>query len=113
MVPLEGVGTIVIAVGGSGPDYGYKRGSYGSLDSGSFPGDLFGDTNSRDVDAIYEDADGFWYFTYRGGLGGDWNTDSAAGGGRSPHWSGGWGEKDMRLLGHVWDGHVPDIVPVR
>ena len=63
-------------MGESGTDYGYERGSYGRLDSGSFPGDLFGDTNSRDVDAIYEDADGFWSFTYRGGLAGDWNTDT-------------------------------------
>ena len=77
---LDDIGTIVITVGVSDPYYdpyyGYERGSYGTLDSGSFPGDLFGDTNSRDVDAIYEDEDGFWYFTYTGGLAADWNTDT-------------------------------------
>ena len=67
------LGRIVITVGDSSTDYGYDSGVYGTLDSGDFPGDLFGDGNSRNVAEIYEDADGYWYFTYSGGAVNDWN----------------------------------------
>ena len=66
---------IVITVGSSGDLYGYDSGSYGSLDGGSFPGALFGDGNSRTVAQVYEDADGYWYFTYSDGATGDWNDN--------------------------------------
>ena len=74
------LGRIVITVGrGSGSDddlYGYDSGaSFGTLDSGSFPGALFGDGNSRTVDEMYEDGDGYWYLTYSGGAASDWNSD--------------------------------------
>ena len=69
------LGRIVITVGSSGSSYGYDGGSYGTLDSGDFPGALFGDGNDRTVGEIYEDADGAWYFTYTGGLADDWNDD--------------------------------------
>ena len=54
---------------------GYDSGSYGSLTSGEFPGDLFGDAAARTVAEVYEDADGYWYFIYSGGTGSDWSTD--------------------------------------
>ena len=69
------LGRIVITVGGSGSNYGYVSGSYGTLDTGDFPGGLFGDGNSRTVAEIYEDEDGYWYFTYSGGLADDWLSD--------------------------------------
>ena len=69
------LGRIVITVGSSGSRYGYDSGSYGTLDSGSFPSALFGDGNSRTVAEIYEDDDGYWYFTYSGGTADDWNDD--------------------------------------
>ena len=69
------LGRIVITVGHSGSDYGYDSGAYGALDSGSFPGALFGDGNSRTGDEIYEDADGYWYLAYSGGTAADWNDD--------------------------------------
>ena len=58
---------VVITVGGIGSDYGYDGGSYGTLVSGAFPGDLFGDGNSRAVASIYEDSDAVWHFVYSGG----------------------------------------------
>ena len=67
------LGRIVITVGGNGGDYGYDSGSYGTLDSGIFPGALFGDGDSRTVDEIYEDDNGYWYFTYSGGTADGWN----------------------------------------
>ena len=69
------LGRIVITVGHSGGNYGYDSGSYGARVSGSFPGGLFGDGNSRTVAEIYEDADGNWYLTYSGGAADDWNDD--------------------------------------
>ena len=69
------LGRIVITVGSSGALYGYDSGAYGSLDSGEWPGALFGDGNSRAVDAIYENADGEWFFTYSGGAADDWLAD--------------------------------------
>ena len=69
------LGRIVITVGSSGGNYGYDSGSYGTLDSGDFPGDLFDDGNDRTPAEIYEDADGHWYFTYSGGLADDWQSD--------------------------------------
>ena len=72
------LGRIVITVGDSGTDYGYDSGSYGSLDGGTFPGDLFDDDASRTVAEIYEDADGYWYFTYSGGAANAWNSDQDA-----------------------------------
>ena len=79
----ESLGQIVFEVGqGSGADanhYGYDSGAtFGTLDAGSFPGDLFGDGNSRTVDEIYEDEDGYWYLTYSGGLADDWLDDQEA-----------------------------------
>ena len=72
------LGRIVINVGhGSGTDsdhYGYST-SYGALDSGEFPADLFADGNSRTIDSIYEDGDGAWYLIYTGGTTADWLTD--------------------------------------
>ena len=72
------LGRIVITLGGSGSDYGYDSGSYGTLDSGDFPGALFDDGNDRTVAEIYEDGSGYWYFTYSGGLADDWLSDEAA-----------------------------------
>ena len=69
------LGRIVITVGRSGDDYGYDSGSYGSLDSGSFPGALFGDGNARTVAEVYEDDDGEWRLSYSGGSSGDWLDD--------------------------------------
>ena len=66
---------IVIEVGSSGTTYGFDAGSYGTLFTGDYPGALFNDDQDRDVEAITEDADGYWYFEYTGGTGGDWNTD--------------------------------------
>ena len=71
------LGRIVISVGSSGMTYGYDSGSYGTLDSGNFPGNLFQDGLDRTVDAIYEDGDGHWSFTYSGGVRNDWITDDA------------------------------------
>ena len=71
------LGRIVITIGHGSP-FGYLRGSYGVLDSGSFPGALFGDGNSRTVDQIYEDEDGYWYFSYTGGVANDWLDDQEA-----------------------------------
>ena len=69
------LGRIVITVGRSGTEYGYRTGSYGTLDMGEFPDDLFSDGNSRTVAEVYEDEDGYWYFTYTGGVTDDWLTD--------------------------------------
>ena len=69
------LGRIVFTVGNSGADYGVDDGAYGTLDIGTFPAALFADGLSRSVDQIYEDADGAWYFTYSGGLAGDWLDD--------------------------------------
>ena len=67
---------VVVDIGhGSGANddqYGYDAGAFGTLDSGSFPGALFGDGNSRTVAEIYEDEDGYWFLTYSGGLANDW-----------------------------------------
>ena len=71
------LGRIVITVGHGSPS-GFVGGSYGTLDSGDFPGELFNDGNARDVDEIYEDADGNWFFTYEGGLADDWLDDQEA-----------------------------------
>ena len=71
------LGSIVIDVGSSGELYGYDSGSYGTLETGEFPGGLFNDGNSRTVDAIYEDADGRWYLAYSGGATADWTTNQA------------------------------------
>ena len=67
------LGTVVIEVGNSGDDYGYETGAFGSLESGQFPGALFGDGNARNVDQIYEDEDGYWYLAYLGGAANAWN----------------------------------------
>ena len=72
------LGRIVITVGGSGSNDGYDSGSYGTLDSGNFPGALFGDGNSRTVAEIYEDSGGYWYLTYSGGTADDWLSDDDA-----------------------------------
>ena len=69
------LGRIIITVGHSGDDYGLDAGSYGTLDSGEFPGELFTDGNPRTVDEIYEDADGNWYWTYSGGTADGWIDD--------------------------------------
>ena len=72
------LGRIVITVGHSGDDYGLDVGSYGTLDSGEFPGELFNDGNARTVDSIYEDEDGYWYFVYSGAPNQDWNDGQDA-----------------------------------
>ena len=69
------LGRIVITVGSSGALYGYDSGSYGTLETGDFPGALFGDGNDRTVAEIREDADGHWFFVYSGGAGADWLSD--------------------------------------
>ena len=69
------LGLIVISVGGSSDDYGYESGEYGSLVSGTWPGELFNDGNDRAVDAIKEDGDGHWYFIYSRGATYDWQSD--------------------------------------
>ena len=66
------LGRIVTTVGRRGGLYGFDSGAYGHLDGGSFPGALFRDGASRTVAEVYEDADGYWYFTYSGGLANDW-----------------------------------------
>ena len=66
---------VVITVGGIGSDYGYDSGSYGTLVSGAFPGDLFADGNSRAVAGIYEDTDADWHFVYSGGTESGWTAD--------------------------------------
>ena len=71
------LGRVVFTIGHGSP-FGYVSGSYGTLDSGTFPGALFGDGNSRAVDSIYEDDDGYWYFSYSGGLADDWLDDQEA-----------------------------------
>ena len=68
------LGRLVFTVG-HGIPYGYVSGSYGTLNSGDFPGDLFKDGNDRDVAEIYEDDDGYWYWTYSGGTADDWLDD--------------------------------------
>ena len=72
--PVQNLGSVVIEVGSSGDNYGFTS-SYGSLVSGSFPGRLFGNGNSRTVAEIYEDADGKWSFVYSGGDADDWASD--------------------------------------
>ena len=72
------LGRIVIDVDNSGSDYGYDSGSYGTLDSGNFPGALFGDGNARTVAEIYEDDDANWHFRYSGGANNDWLDDEEA-----------------------------------
>ena len=67
--------SIVLTVGNSGDDYGYVSGDYGTLTSGSFPGDLFFDGESRTIASIYEDDDGYWYMTYTGGAPDGWHPD--------------------------------------
>ena len=69
------LGRVVLTMGRSGSNYGYDSGSYGTLDSGRFPGDLFGDGNERAIAEFYEDNDGYWYLTYSGGAANDWNVD--------------------------------------
>ena len=69
------LGRIIITVGSSGDNYGLDTGSYGTLDSGDFPGDLFTDGTARTVDEIYEDGDGNWYWTYSGGAADGWIDD--------------------------------------
>lgn len=71
------LGRIVVTLGSSGSNYGYDSGSYGTLDSGEFPGDLFDDGNSRSVAELYEDAGGYWYFTYSGGAANGWLSSQA------------------------------------
>ena len=68
------LGQVVITTGSSGDDYGYTD-NYGLLVSGSFPGELFNDGNSRTVNAVYEDAAGYWYLTYSGGTANNWLSD--------------------------------------
>ena len=68
------LGRLVITVGHGSP-FGYVSGSYGTLDSGEFPGDLFGDGNARTAAEVYEDEDGYWYFYYSGGVANDWLDD--------------------------------------
>ena len=70
------LGRIVITAGRSGGNYGYDSGSYGTLDSGDFPGALFADGNARTVAEMYEDASGYWYLTYSGGTASDWLDDA-------------------------------------
>ena len=65
--------TVVIEVGNSGGEYGYETGAFGSLESGQFPGALFGDGNARAADQIYEDEDGYWHLSYPGGAANAWN----------------------------------------
>ena len=72
------LGRIVFVVGGSGTDYGYDSGSYGSLTSGSFPRGLFDDDTDRTVSAIYENADAEWVWEYSGGAADDWQSDQDA-----------------------------------
>jgi len=68
----ELLGHVEIELGNSGDDYGFNTG-YGRLVGGTFPGELFGDGNSRTIEAIYEDDDGFWRLVYSGGAAADWN----------------------------------------
>ena len=72
------LGSIVFVVGSSGSDYGYDRGSYGSLTSGEFPDGLFDDHTARTVEAIYENADAEWVLEYSGGTANDWLSDEGA-----------------------------------
>lgn len=68
------LGEVQFTVGCSGDSCGFASG-YGTLSSGDFPGELFGDGSVRTVAAIREDADGDWYLVYSGGTAQDWGDD--------------------------------------
>ena len=60
------LGTVEFVVGSSGANYGFLQGSYGTLNSGAFPGELFDSGPDRTVAEFREDPDGFWYLRYSG-----------------------------------------------
>ena len=74
------LGQVVIRVAqdGAGDDYGYSTGSYGTLVSGDWPGDLFTDGNARTVAMTAEDGDGDWRWEYSGGEANGWLTGQDA-----------------------------------
>ena len=67
--------SFTVEIDSSGNHYGYSSGSYGTLSTGEFPGQLFNDGTERTIDSIYEDEDGHWYFVYSGGDTDDWNNE--------------------------------------
>ena len=71
------LGTVEFVIGCGGSDCGYVRGSYGTLSSGAFPGELFDSVSDRTVSEFHEDADGFWHLRYSGGTADDWLSDEA------------------------------------
>ena len=66
------LGTATFRVGRNGTTYGLEAGRYGTLVSGSWPGELFGGGVDRTVTQIYEDANCDWRFHYSGGPANDW-----------------------------------------
>ena len=72
------LGAVVIEVGNSDSNYGFAAGSYGTLVSGEWPGELFADGNARTVAGAAEDGDGHWRWEYSGGAANGWLTDQEA-----------------------------------
>ena len=77
---VANLGTVEFVVGNSGTDYGYVQGSYGTLNSGAFPGELFdsgSDRTVREFREVVENSTTFWYLRYSGGTNDDWLSDEA------------------------------------